>query len=214
VTVIASDNFNRANVNPIGGNWTTAPSFAALQILTSAAQNTSDTGTDNGAYWNANSFPNDQYSQCNVTDTSLPEGANGECGPGPMCRVATSAPRNLYRVVFGPGNTTNLFFEKYAADSYSPIAGFSVTINNGDLLKLQVQGTTLTAFVNGTQVATTTDSSVTTGPAGLAFSSCPAGSTVTFDNWEAGDLAQDAPERRGMPFGLRGQQQQQQVLAI
>jgi hypothetical protein len=201
LTAIATDNFNRANANPIGGNWTTAPSHSAIQLLSNVAQDSADSGTDNSAYWNANTFPNDQYSQCNVTDSLSSETA--ECGPGPMCRCSTSAPRNLYRVIFSPGATQNLHFEKYAANSYSPIGGFTVTMNNGDLLKLQVQGTTLTAFVNGSSVATTTDSSVTSGPAGLAFSSCPSGTTVTFDNWEGGDLAQVAPPLLLLPTVVR-----------
>jgi hypothetical protein len=60
VALPASDNFNRANANPAGGNWTTMPLAVAIQIISNQC---AASGVGAAARWNADTFGNDQYSQ-------------------------------------------------------------------------------------------------------------------------------------------------------
>jgi hypothetical protein len=56
----ASDNFNRSNANPIGGNWTTVPGLENVQIVSNQLTGTVSPSV---AYWNPDTPNNDQYSQ-------------------------------------------------------------------------------------------------------------------------------------------------------
>ena len=76
----ASDNFNRADENPLAGNWTTVPTAGNCKIVTNVVNGVT-TGS-NEVYWNAGSFSNDQYSQL-IFPTNV---ANN----GVLCRVSTT----------------------------------------------------------------------------------------------------------------------------
>ena len=60
---------------------------------------------------------------------------------------------------------------------------------DGDILRLEIQGSTMTIKLNGVQLgATVNDASHTTGSAGMAFSSVDNNSFI--DTWEGGDFGQ------------------------
>ncbi len=64
---------------------------------------------------------------------------------------------------------------------------YSRTLTDGDTIKLEVSGTTLTPYHNGTALATQDDSSLSAGYAGLYIAG--AGGSFPMDDWEGGNVA-------------------------
>ena len=92
---LVSDNFTRANVNPLAGNWTPisvslADGWAPNQIISNAAYGTQPSPVNSASYWNALTPPADQYVEITL---------------GPM--TATSIAGAALRVT--PGQETGYF---------------------------------------------------------------------------------------------------------
>ncbi len=179
----ASDNFNRADVDPIAGNWSTIPNLENLQIYSNALR-LSTSNTSNGIRWNADAFNNDQYSFLRVT-------ARGEppwyCDRGACVRVSASAA--TFYMFDGSLSNGVIDYYKCVAGTFTKIGSPILdTINNGDTLKLKVEGTTLTGTHNEHDHATRTDSTIVSGSAGIWMSGFTAGAATT-DDWEGGDVA-------------------------
>ena len=184
MSVLATDDFNRANANPIGGNWTTFSSEGAMQIVSNAITPAS-VSSDSGAWYNAIGWPNDQYSQLPVTILNGVSGA----GLGPAVRVANGA-QTYYRCAVDHAGSGNVELVRAVAGSHTTLWTRTATFVDGDLVRLEVQGSTLRAFIAGVQVGAdfVDGSPITSGNAGIAFSSGSVTST-SGDNWEGGDLA-------------------------
>jgi hypothetical protein len=168
------DNFNRAD-GPLGSNWLTSLDLAGPAPVVSSNQcRGSDTLCP--AYWNpaVNSFSNDQHAQATyVTATSFDHA-------GVVVRHDTSGHSNFYLFF---ANGSNLSIYKCTAGSYLQIGtGTNSGFANGDVLRLEVVGSTLTAKVNGTTFITVTDSSFTSGQPGILANH----STEFMDDWSAG----------------------------
>jgi hypothetical protein len=169
----ATDNFNRADANPIGGNWSTVQGLNALQLQNNSV-NGSVNNTDNAAYWNADSFANDQYSQIKKLTTSSDH--------GPLVRVATN---NCY---MADVYSTGIDIWKYVAGSWTQLGStISITLAANDVLKLSATGTTLEIFQNGTSRGTRSDSELATGSAGIwAYNNY---TNINVDDWEGGNVS-------------------------
>jgi len=61
---VGTDNFNRANANPVGGNWQTITGLSNMQILSN--QLTGQASLSSGAIYNSGTFSADQYSQATL----------------------------------------------------------------------------------------------------------------------------------------------------
>lgn len=149
----ASDNFNRADSNPIsGGNWTGVVNN--LQITTNIAYG--NTFAYALAYWSADAFNADHYSQVKLA-TSPSDG-------GPAVRV--SAGPNSYHFDLKAGNNCNMV--KLVAGSFTNLQTGLTSPANGDTCYIEVVGTTIKVKINGVQVGTDqTDSSLSSGSAGI-----------------------------------------------
>ena len=171
----ASDDFNRANEAPLGGNW----SFAAGGVNVNLTNNAvTSAGSDDFAYWNPGGFGVDQ-------DASLTwvSGSNGDSGPA--CRI-------------GAGGLTGYFLTfvqnppicKYVTGTFSTIGGTAATPANGNIYRLTVQGSTVSAFLAGVAKGSVTDTSLdgsTTGTSGPGFFIYNTGGD-TWDDWSATDV--------------------------
>ena len=164
----ASDNFNRTNQSPLAGNWTTANGFINL-----TNNSLIDNGLDDWTYWNAATFANDQFSQASVSHTTT------EDNHAVAVRVAASG-KTFY---FCDGGAVHEI-GKFVNGTHTSLKAVSVTINTNDVLRCEVQGTTIRYIVNGTVVNSVTDSSILSGSPGLFMST----SDGVFDDWSAGDL--------------------------
>lgn len=180
-SALATDNFNRADANPINGNWTGFTSETNFQITS----NTAAVGnglSDNGCYENSATWPNDQYSQAEATvNTSFNDGS----GIGVRVRMATGA-RTAYDSIVDASN--HAFHSKFVSGTYTNIWSRAITFSAGAVIYLEVQGTTLVTKYNGSAVgASNTDSSIASGKAGLRHSG-NTDSLSHLDNWEGGDF--------------------------
>src|SRR5437868_14876954 len=88
---LASDNFNRSNANPIGGNWTGVTNNN--QIVSNAVQPNGTNNAEHSSYYNQLSWPNDQYSEVSITTLT------GSVQAGPCVRMATGA-NSMYQLNF------------------------------------------------------------------------------------------------------------------
>jgi hypothetical protein len=182
VSLPASDNFNRADANPIGGNWTTVPGANPFQILGQKAQGTV-ANVSNASYWNADAFADDQWSQL----THVVRETNS--GAGPIVRAQADA------------NTFYLFAAISSVSRYYRCVGGSMTqlgSNAGNTwegvpLKLEVVGDVLTGYIDGAAQSTRTDSNI---PGGGAAGMRAYGTAHKLDDWSGGNMATGNRRRR------------------
>jgi hypothetical protein len=102
---------------------------------------------------------------------------------GPACRVASLGTFDCYF-----HNEAGSGYAKFVAASFSNIAGDGDAFATNDTSRLEVEGTTLRLFRNGSPTATpsTTDSSLTAAGQGVGFAHF--GTTNTLDDWQGSDL--------------------------
>lgn len=184
MSILATDNFNRANENPLAGNWTTGPGEGNMRLVGNLAANFGDDGIDCAAYYSAITWPNDQYSKAKLATTGT---AGSAAGPMLTVRQSNSADTH-YRLAVDHAGTNNVDLRRRVAGTTTPIATFTQAWTDGDTWELRVQGTTLSVWLNGVQVGTNqTDANIASGYAGIAYSSLDANATI--DDWEGGDFA-------------------------
>lgn len=189
MAALATDNFDRANSqNDLGTNWTTITNeTAGWSVFSNQARiDPGSIGSDCGERYNAITWPNDQYSQFTIVTLT---GTGAEAGPGPALRIASAA-RTYYRFVADAtaSPSTNCWIAKFDGGTYGLLASGSAsgTWSTNDVMKAEVNGSTLTLYKNGVSVLTTTDAVITAGSAGVCYSSTL--TAVTMDNWEGGSL--------------------------
>jgi len=176
-SVVAADNFNRSDANPIGGSWTTVSSKNNLKIVSNQVE-AAIAGA--GAYWNANTFSANQYSRVKVADASSSDLAI-------YVRVK-SGQDTSYFVSAVSGNVN---FYKAVSGSYTNLkSSTAMSLSNNDILRLEATGinpTTLSFYQNGILRDSITDSTVelqSTGYPGIYIGSVLA----KFDDWEGGNM--------------------------
>lgn len=187
---VVRDNFARANSGTLGANWTAnsgATTTAAMGVTSNAAQ-AQTTGGNAAAFWSANSFSANQYSEIITSTNALGVDSHGG---GPT--VHASSGDNYYRFFCNLANLGNeCQIIKVVAGVASAVAGSSGPINHtmaaGDQMRLEIIGTTLTAYINGTLVLTGTDSSLTTGSPGVAAYYTSSSHTGLVNGFEGGDI--------------------------
>ena len=170
--VTATDNFNRAN-GALGANWSTDRD--PITIVSNQAK--SSTSANSVAIRTAETFAANQYSQV-VWQGGLNNGG------GPLVRHNGSNPGSYYLAFLNAG-TEALNIYSVTAGSYSSIglAG-SVTIANGDVLRLEASGTTIRALLNGVEKLSVTNTDRATGRPGFEIFN----TTVAIDDWGGGEL--------------------------
>ena len=172
MTTLATDDFNRANEDPLAGNWTSVQHNARL-VSNQFAGPASD--TDGLVYWSPVTPPDAQWSQITVKAA----GSNNDWGPA--CRVATGAVTAYFQDHF-PGSE-GLY--KAVGGTYTNIAaGSAVGYSVNDVLYVEAQGTNIACTINGSADASTSDVSISSGRLGLfVFNNDARG-----DDWSGGDF--------------------------
>ena len=178
--LLVSDNFTRGNSANLGANWSNTLGVSdPIQILSNAAVQTSATFSAEG--WTANVFTANQFSK--VTFSGI-----GTTRSLVAVRMQTAA--NTY---YACGKDTNANATKYIMEKV--IAGTqtslwnpaTTTVTAGDVVELDVVGTTLTCIVNGSTFHSLTDASISTAAQpGLIASGT--GTTAQFTLWSGGNL--------------------------
>lgn len=155
----ATDNFNRAN-GGLGANWTQSPSLGALAITSN--QVTGPSSTAGAAWWNADAFNDDQYSQITLSDLV-------DDAPEVIVRHQASE-SDFYSAQVQVGNQ-QVAYRRWNDGTPTQIGtsgGGSAPWVDGDTVRLEVTGTSLQAFRNGAAIGSpVTDSTYTSGAPGF-----------------------------------------------
>lgn len=171
-----TDDFNRADSTNLGANWVEVSgdwSIVSNQLSPGAAGGTiilRAAGAMAG---------NDHYAQVTMAATTA-------ASHGVWCRGNSNISSGyLFR---NDGSSWNLF--SVVGGSFTVIGTYAVAAVAGDVAKVQAVGSTITAYVNGVQRASVTDTNVPTGTSvGIRAESVNA---LRFDNFAAADVTAGA----------------------
>ena len=178
---IATDDFNRAD-GGLGANWSTAW-WGSFAVASNAAQVTA-AGNAAFAYWNADTFDDDQWAEA----TFVPGSGQGDNAAVMVRASGSGSSPSGYYFTYDPDNWSGRYaLTKAVAGTFTDLGevtgvGFIASVD----LRIEVVGTTITGYSNGVEVLSATDSSLTSGAPGMVSSTgaTPAG---TIDNFSAGD---------------------------
>lgn len=180
MTQLAFDKFQRADANPIGGNWTTLSNTGDIQLASQQAQ-ASLLASECEAFYNAAVWPNDQYSEITLgvtTSQYIHVGVRyGGAGNGYILLVECTS--------------GNVYIQKLAGGSGSTLIGpvsSGLPFSSGEIVRLTVQGTLLSATRNGIPATSVTDSDIASGSAGFGFFVFGAIAGATVASWSGGNL--------------------------
>lgn len=89
-----------------------------------------------------------------------------------------------YEVYWSINNSLNIFRWNGAYFDFTGLVNVAATVHDGDVLRAEVSGSTITCFINGSQVLQTTDATWSTGQPGLGFT-CAPGGVLTDYGWKS-----------------------------
>jgi hypothetical protein len=177
MTTLATDNFNRANAGNLGANWTDID--AGLEIISNEAQKSS--GTEGSSRYTAVSFPDDQWAQ--VTVGSAVDSESDE-GVGPVVRGQAGGDWITLQ-----SNAVESRVYKRIGGGYTQLGSDGPSVASGDVLYLEIQGTTIIAKKNGSSICGSPialgGASPASGNAGVRAYSL----SGSMDDFSAGDFA-------------------------
>jgi hypothetical protein len=185
MSVVASDDFNRADNADVGATWTTVG--AALRITSNAA--VFSTGNDaDSAETHTTTLATDHWAE-GVIKSPIAGGVGQ--GYGVIVRASTGGSFGYYRAV---GNSSGWSLDEFGGGGFvgNLASGSSPTFANGDTIYLEAQGSTLvvkkgtTNGAGGTTVTTQSDATLTGTLAGIGYSSSGGGGGV--DAFVMGDF--------------------------
>lgn len=158
--------------------WTVQAGAFHIESNSLAIDNPS--GTDfQRAYWNDNTFGDDQYAKAVFTTVS------NNTYMGVAIRMATGAA--TYYAFYA--RTDEWYFFKSIAGSITVLANNTTLFVNGDSIELRAVGDQITAYRNGVLVFNVTDADIASGRAGVAGYDLQNGlSRSTLTSWEASTL--------------------------
>lgn len=168
VAALYSDDFNRAD-GALGAPWVVIEGGLAIvgnHVTTTA-------GAPNTARYD-HTFAADQWAEADVTTVDI----------GSLLPIVRINGADLYYLWMG--NVAGVLeIWKRVGGSYSKV-GSSAACPTSYKARLEAEGTTLRAYINGTLAITATDSSIATGQPGMLGSDNS--SAQTLDNWRSGDM--------------------------
>lgn len=194
---IASDNFNRADENPlVNPPWISAPPLLPLQLLNNVVSpnNTQSVSEMVSLYDGGFAWPSDQYSQAMITagaflsghlavlvrGTPIVGGVTGYIGWVDFSQLPNSG--------LGPGNSNRIALQDTAGLNRVDGPPGGIPFFAGDILRIQAIGNRISLLQNGVEVLFIIDNTYTLGKPGLGIFRLLAASpaTIAWDNWEGG----------------------------
>lgn len=174
--VTITESFNTADSDTLGPDLVWTETLADLDIVTNQAKATTAAGE---ARAESDLSTSNHYAQAACFKNGTGDGAQGLT----VCVRFAAAARTYYglRVEANNGYTIS----KRVAGTNTSLKTGALTWVNGDIIRLEVTGTTLNALKNGVQFDTHTDASIAGGTrCGILVT----GATVSLDTFQAGDL--------------------------
>jgi hypothetical protein len=176
-----TDNFNRANINDITGE--TAPTWEGVSGMTALAIDSNalyaNQSSINMAAIQSGSLAGDQYVKYTVSSIGGTQNAGG------FLRTSGTGNGDGYFFILDQNSTKAKYFFKLTAGSYGvPVVSGTLTdaLKIGDVVEGRAVGSTMKVYVNGTEVLSYTDSTWTSGKAGIYGSNL-----AKVDNYESGE---------------------------
>ncbi len=192
---IVSDNFNRANANTLGANWTpyidSGSNNHSPEILNNQAANGSQTLQDSYAYYSGASWTggSDHYAECNpIAIFAVTDGL----GPGARVSFVSSLVNGYIAFVADAigSSSSNHGIWRFVAGVKTVLSTFTATINATDIVRIEAEGSTIRFVLNGVVKSTVTDALLTTGNPGVYLQEDTASGQMIVDNWAAGDFTE------------------------
>lgn len=185
----ASDPFTVASGAGLGSNWTTVTGLQGPlgSAGGNAARPATAGGNDSAAWWDTDTFNDNQYSQ--IVIAALVTATSRLCGA--LMRTASGA-RTFYAAsALGPaGATATVEIRKCVAASTTILATQTDTVNVTDTVKGTVFSTNITLYVNNSQRLIIADASIASGSAGIfVFTDTGTTEDARIDSWEAGNFS-------------------------
>lgn len=180
----ATDVFTNTNgtvLSTHNANWV-RNSAAGTLVITSNALRAAYYTDDVIYHWAGDTFANDQYSQ--ATFTAI---ASNYYYMGLAVRAASGATDTEYYFTSGGVDTNVYVFKRVTGTSTNiqTVASSAFAVN--DVARMESEGTTIRVKKNGTAFSTNTDSSISSGYAGVAGTADADGTRI--DSWEGGNLS-------------------------
>lgn len=172
---LVADSFTRANASSLGANWTTMGGYNSSSIVSNSAVNNSAGSNLSFSYYNAQALSADQFSQA-----TLSASPTNYAGVG----VRVAAGDNGYWFYCTTGTSYML---KRVSGAQTILTSAFTTCTAGDVMRIEAGGTQITAYKNGAQVSTASDSSLTNGTAGIELYNSGS-SNNAFQNFVGGNL--------------------------
>jgi hypothetical protein len=196
-SLVASDNFNRADSGSLGANWTDLfPSWATADIATNRVV-AADVAAPQVSRWNgAGSFSNDQYAKITVS-TRVWESSGFRTGVIVRASADTDTARDYYYLHFyhdqDVGTAVTTVLGKCVNGTETTLVSDSISWGTSDTVELEVTtvagNAQLRCFKNGSALTSLnhTDSStpLTTGKPGIYLQG---NSSIAAEDWEGGDV--------------------------
>jgi concanavalin A-like lectin/glucanase superfamily protein len=168
------DLFDRTDAISFGGNWVALD--RTMNIVSNAASPLQLNWCS--AYWTGTVLTDNQYSEVTVGSLS------GGSGVGPMVRMQANF---TYYYLYADGSF--IYLQKIVAGSASvTIATITQTVVAGDVIRLEVEGSSLRSYHNTVLKDTSIDTAITTGFAGLFCFPSGALANATISSWKGGIL--------------------------
>jgi len=173
-----ADAFDRGD-GALGSNWT------ACQNPLAIAGNKVVIGSNPGSmFWNAAAVAADQFSQADITVSVA-----GYYMVSAIVRASTPNGGTFYfaRLCGSCGDVAIGKRFEFSQTEFASGSWFGTDIPATRKLRLEVQGTTLRAYVNDSLAVETTDASIASGQPGIHISTSNA-TDAAIDNWSGGAL--------------------------
>ena len=199
VSGVVTDNFNRVDANKLGLNWISvyggnATLTGGIQgIKTNKAYADGATYGHSAAYWSANNFNSNQYSQAKIESLSSTLAFVG---------VRMSGAKGAASGSGYEGYLNGKIMKMSPNGVYTQLAASVGGGASGDILKLTAIGNIITLYRSGVQISTATDSTYTTGSPGIGWTWYSY--TPTIDDWEGGNISTPAPAPAPAPAPVVG----------
>ena len=187
LSALASDNFNRANANPIGGNWTqlsTAAGFQPAQIVSNQVEGTI-AGDNSDSWYNAVPWPNDQWAKITV------EACTASSYVGVSLRQNEGGTLTAYRYYWNgtAGGTGTFSAQGVVAGRLAVVINVTgAKVNDGDVLLASIIGSQMSLYQNGNLIGTGQRhvESRASGAAGFAIAPITAVTNAALGVWSGG----------------------------
>jgi hypothetical protein len=174
----ATDDFNRAD-GALGSNWSVVSPESVSPVI-SGHQLTAAPGVSTYAFYTGITYGNNQFAQVTT--------ASGLGVVNLMVRASNYAVANHANGYIGQTFDTGWRILRLDDGVETVVnAGGSYTRNDGDVFYLEAKGSTITFKRNGTVLGTITDTTYTSGVAGMIFY---VGKTtpLMLDDWQSGTV--------------------------